>query len=55
VGPLSARAQAARGDTVAAILGVVCAAALVAAALWLESVCRVPPSGDDDPVTGARA
>jgi hypothetical protein len=55
VGPLSSRAAAARGDAVTAVLGVACAAALVAAALWLESVCRVPPSGDDDPVTGARA
>jgi hypothetical protein len=54
VGPLSSRAQAARGDAVAAVIGVVCAAALVAAALWLESVCRVPPAGPDGE-PGARA
>ena len=55
VGPLSARAQAARGDAVAAVLGVVCAAALVAAALWLESVCRVPPGSDEDAGMGTLA
>ena len=55
VGPLATRAQAARGDTVAAVVGVVCAAALVAAALWLESVCRVPPSGDEDAGVGTPA
>jgi hypothetical protein len=55
VGPLSARAQAARSDAVAAVLGLVCAAALVAAALWLESVCRVPPGSDDDAGMGTRA
>jgi hypothetical protein len=55
VGPLSARAQAARGDAVAAVLGVVCAAALVAAALWLESVCRVPPGSDEDAGMGTPA
>ena len=55
VGPLSARAQAARSDAVAAVLGLVCAAALVAAALWLESVCRVPPGGEDDAGMGTPA
>jgi hypothetical protein len=55
VGPLSARAQAARSDAVAAVLGLVCAAALVAAALWLESVCRVPPGSDDDAGVGTPA
>jgi hypothetical protein len=55
VGPLAARAQAARGDTVTAVLGVACAAGLVAAALWLESVCRVPPSGDEDAGVGTPA
>jgi hypothetical protein len=43
VAPALARLQAARGDAVAAGVGVVCAAGLVGAALWLESVCRVPP------------
>jgi Protein of unknown function (DUF3180) len=48
--------QTASGDTVAAVVGVVLAVALVIAALWLESVCRIPPSGDDDgPASGARA
>jgi hypothetical protein len=48
VGPALGRLQSAGGDTVAGILGVVCAAGLVAAALWLESACRVPPQADDD-------
>jgi hypothetical protein len=47
--------QTAPGDTVAAVVGVVLAAALVAAALWLESVCRVPPGDEDGPAPGARA
>jgi hypothetical protein len=41
--PAVQRLQAAGGDTVTAALGIGCSAALVAAALWLESVCRVPP------------
>jgi hypothetical protein len=50
VGPELGRLQSARGDTVTALLGLACSAGLVAAALWLESVCRVPPgSRDDDP------
>ncbi|MFW3170184.1 DUF3180 domain-containing protein [Geodermatophilus sp. CPCC 206100] len=48
VGPAVSRLQAAGSDTVTAVLGVVCAAALVVAALWLESVCRVPPSSRDE-------
>jgi hypothetical protein len=44
--------RAASGDTVTSVLGLVFSLALVAAALWLESVCRVPP-GDRQP--GARA
>ncbi|NEK60561.1 DUF3180 domain-containing protein [Geodermatophilus sabuli] len=56
VAPAVSRLQAAGGDTVTAVIGVVCAAALVGAALWLESVCRVPPeSGGDGPETGVRA
>jgi Protein of unknown function (DUF3180) len=39
--------QAATGDTVTSALGLACSLALVVAALWLESVCRVPPGGDD--------
>ena len=49
VGSELSRLQAARGDSVSALLGIGCSAALVAAALWLEAACRVPPGGDDDP------
>jgi len=48
VGPEVGRLQAAGGDTVTAALGIACSAALVVAALWLESACRVPPSSTDD-------
>ncbi|MEU4740321.1 DUF3180 domain-containing protein [Actinosynnema sp. NPDC023658] len=37
--------EAADHDVVSGIVGVVCAAALIAAALWLERCCRTP----DDP------
>jgi hypothetical protein len=47
VAPAVGRLQSAAGDTVAAVVGLVLAAGLVGAALWLESVCRVPPSDDD--------
>jgi hypothetical protein len=44
------RLQYARADAVTGLLGLACAAGLVAAALWLESACRVPPANhDDDP------
>ena len=43
VGPQVGQLQAAGGDTVTAALGIASSAALVAAALWLESACRVPP------------
>ena len=46
--------QAAGGDTVTAVIGVVCGLGLVAAALWLESVCRVPPD-DEQPPGGVAA
>ena len=56
VAPSVSRLQAAASDTVTGIVGVVCSGALVAAALWLESVCRVPPSADDErPPGGVRA
>ena len=42
------RLDAAGGDAVTGVIGVVASAALTAAALWLEHVCRVPPSEDDD-------
>jgi hypothetical protein len=54
VGPAVRRLQAAGSDTVTASVGIVCAAALVAAALWLESVCRVPPE-EDGPNEGVSA
>jgi hypothetical protein len=54
VSPAVHRLQAAGSDTVTASLGIVSAAALVAAALWLESVCRVPPE-EDGPSEGASA
>ncbi|SOE00737.1 DUF3180 domain-containing protein [Blastococcus haudaquaticus] len=54
VGPAVGRLQAASGDTVAALIGIVGSGALVAAALWLESVCRVPPQ-EQDPSEGVSA
>jgi hypothetical protein len=48
VGPAVGRLQAAAGDTVTALIGLACSAALAAAALWLESACRVPPSSTED-------
>ncbi|MQA14597.1 MAG: DUF3180 family protein [Pseudonocardiaceae bacterium] len=45
VAPRSASFPAAASDTVAASVGAVCAALLVAAGLWLEHCCRTP----DDP------
>ncbi len=53
VGPAVPRLQTAGSDTVTGVVGVVCAAALVAAALWLESVCRIPPGPDDEQPPGA--
>jgi Protein of unknown function (DUF3180) len=56
VGPAVGRLQAAGSDTVTAVIGVVVSVALVAAALWLESVCRVPPSStEDEPAPGVSA
>lgn len=43
--PLRSQLPSAASDTVTASIGAVCAAALVAAALWLEHCCRTP---DDD-------
>jgi hypothetical protein len=46
--------RAAGGDTVTAAIGIGCSVGLVAAALWLESVCRVPPD-DEQPSGGVAA
>ncbi|MGY2083020.1 DUF3180 domain-containing protein [Blastococcus sp. SYSU DS0539] len=54
VGPAVGRLQYAGSDAVAALIGLVSSAALVAAALWLESVCRIPPE-DDHPTEGVSA
>ena len=43
VAPAVGRLRLAGNDTLTALLGLACSAALIAAALWLESVCRVPP------------
>ena len=40
---------AAAADTMAAAIGAVCAAALVAAGLWLEYCCRTPDPPRQDP------
>jgi hypothetical protein len=49
------RLQAAGADTVTAVIGIACSAGLVAAALSMESACRVPPgSSDDEPPPAAR-
>jgi Protein of unknown function (DUF3180) len=52
VAPSVGRLEAAAGDTVSSVIGVVLSAGLVAVALWLESVCRVPPGEDDDRRSG---
>jgi hypothetical protein len=44
---------AAADDTPSAAVGVICAAALAAAALWLQHCCRTPPEDPDpDPDSG---
>jgi predicted outer membrane lipoprotein len=53
--PALGRLSAARGDTLTGVLGVVLAAALAAAALWLEHVCKVPPTRDEEKDEGVRA
>jgi hypothetical protein len=44
--PRRSELASAASDTVTASLGAVCAAALVAAALWLEHCCRTPDDED---------
>jgi hypothetical protein len=46
------RLDAAGSDAVTGVVGVVASAALTVAALWLEHVCRVPPSEDDEGPAG---
>jgi hypothetical protein len=48
VGPAVGELQAAGSDAVTALIGVAVSGALVAAALRLESACRVPPTSTDD-------
>lgn len=45
--PLRDRIEPANSDTVTAVIGAVCSAALVAAGLWLEYCCRTPDLPDD--------
>jgi len=45
--PLRAEVTAAASDMVTALIGVGCAAALIAAALWLEYCCKTPKGPDD--------
>jgi hypothetical protein len=49
VGPLSDQVAAAADDTASAIVGVVGAAVLVGAGLWLEHCLRTPDDPDDRP------
>ena len=53
--PSLARLTAARSDSVTGVIGVLCAAALAVAALWLEHVCKVPPEDDEQRPGGVRA
>lgn len=51
--PAIGRLRLAGDETVAALIGLLSSLALVAAALWLESSCRVPPGSTDDEPHGA--
>ncbi|MGH3855960.1 MAG: DUF3180 domain-containing protein [Pseudonocardiaceae bacterium] len=46
--PLRAQLPSAASDTITATIGALCAAALTAAALWLEHCCQTPPDPDPD-------
>ena len=46
--PLAGDVSAAGSDTIAGIVGVVCALGLVAGALWLEHCCRTPDEPGDE-------
>ncbi|HEX6358973.1 DUF3180 domain-containing protein [Actinophytocola sp.] len=47
--PRRAEITAAAGDFRSAVVGVTCAALLIAAALWLEWCCRAPRDQDNQP------
>ena len=47
--PRLSELSAAADDTPGAVVGLVSAAALVAAALWLQHCCRAPRDSDQDP------
>ena len=52
--PRRADIEAAAGDTTSAIIGVICAAALIGGGLWLEYCCRSPHDEDEDQRDSAR-
>lgn len=47
--PLTSQISVAGGDTRSSIVGIVSAAALIAAGLWLEHCCRTPDDPDPEP------
>ena len=47
--PALGRLDAASGDTRTGVIGLLLSLGLLAAALWLEHVCRVPPERGDHP------
>jgi hypothetical protein len=53
--PLRSQLASAASDTLTAVIGVVCAAALVAAALWLEHCCRTPDDPSEPPGSSGSA
>lgn len=52
--PRAADVVAAAGDSVGAVVGLVCALGLVGGALWLERCCRTPDDRRDDRSDSAR-
>jgi hypothetical protein len=53
--PRRAQITAAADDTPGAVIGLICAIALVAAALWLQHCCRTPIDSDEDPERDRRS
>lgn len=49
VWPRSGDVAAAAGDRATALIGLLCAAMMLAGALWLERSCRTPPDSDSGP------